>query len=209
MGIMVFAVAIFNDQKLAWAAVTDLIPTAAPEGVTTSFSSVKEIISTLFRVIISAAGAIFMIILIIGGIMYLTGAGNEEATGKAKKMMIDAIIGLAITLSAWAIGVWVLNQFVGNTPAAVPPTTTPTSTPAPAPGSGGGGSTTGSTRLEITGYPITFSVPKTDPNNNTYNITVNSRSNDCQQKGGKDIYIEQISQTQYPNYDQYRFHCYK
>jgi len=61
--------------------------------------------------VIVAAGAIFVILLLVGGIQYLTGSGNEEATGKAKKMMIDAVIGLIIVLAAWAIGQWVLGRF--------------------------------------------------------------------------------------------------
>ncbi|TSC93249.1 MAG: Uncharacterized protein CEN89_153 [Candidatus Berkelbacteria bacterium Licking1014_7] len=111
----------------ALAAVTDLVcpggwggiifgrgacnPPAGAE-IPTQFYSIESIISLIFSTIITAAGAIFMIMLIVGGIQYLTGAGNEETTGKAKKLMIDAVIGLLITLSAWAIGAWVLNQFV-------------------------------------------------------------------------------------------------
>ncbi|TSC93247.1 MAG: Uncharacterized protein CEN89_151 [Candidatus Berkelbacteria bacterium Licking1014_7] len=74
----------------------------------------QVLIKKIFNIAISVSGVIFMIILLVGGIQYLTGAGNEEATGKAKKMMIDAAIGLLIVLSVWAIGTWVINALAGN-----------------------------------------------------------------------------------------------
>lgn len=76
----------------------------------TNFADVPSTIGTIFRVIIAASAAIFLIILIIGGITYLSSSGNEEGTGKAKKMMLDAVIGLAIVLAVWGIGTWVLKQ---------------------------------------------------------------------------------------------------
>ena len=81
-------------------------PSAVPEG----FASVKNVVTLIFNTIITISGVIFLIMLLIGGIQYLTGAGNEETTGKAKKMMIDAIVGLIIVLASWAIGTWILNR---------------------------------------------------------------------------------------------------
>jgi len=80
-----------------------------PSGV--KWDNVPEIVSVIFNTVIMAAGAIFVILLLVGGIQYLTGSGNEEATGKAKKLMIDAVVGLIIVLAAWAIGQWVLGRF--------------------------------------------------------------------------------------------------
>jgi len=49
--------------------------------------------------------------LLVGGIMYLSGAGNEDQTGKAKKIMIDAVIGLFIVMSVYAISSFVIAYF--------------------------------------------------------------------------------------------------
>ncbi|TSC92798.1 MAG: Uncharacterized protein CEN91_368 [Candidatus Berkelbacteria bacterium Licking1014_85] len=73
------------------------------------FKDMQSVVATVFNVIISLAGAVFMLMLLIGGFMYLTGAGNEEQTSKAKKMMLDSAIGLALTLSAFALGKTVLG----------------------------------------------------------------------------------------------------
>ncbi len=79
------------------------------------FSSVQNIIGTVFSLVISIGGGIFVLLLLVGGVIYLTGAGNDEQTGKAKKMMIDAIIGLFIILASWGIGTWVLSVFQTKT----------------------------------------------------------------------------------------------
>lgn len=78
--------------------------------VGTNFSSPASIIALVFNVIIAASVAIFIVLLLIGGVQYLVGAGNEETLGKAKKLLINAIIGLFIVLAAWAMGTWILTR---------------------------------------------------------------------------------------------------
>ncbi len=60
-----------------------------------------------------AAGVAFVILFIVGGLQYLTSAGNEEASTKAKKLLLDAVIGIVIVVSAWAIANWVLSGLGG------------------------------------------------------------------------------------------------
>lgn len=74
------------------------------------FRSVPEVINTIFKVVVSAAGAIFIVLFLVGGIQYLTAAGNEEATTKARRLLVDSIFGLLIVLAAWAIGTWILGS---------------------------------------------------------------------------------------------------
>ncbi|TSC93246.1 MAG: Uncharacterized protein CEN89_150 [Candidatus Berkelbacteria bacterium Licking1014_7] len=68
----------------------------------------------VFQTVSSLSGAIFMVMLLLGGFKYLTGAGNEEQTAGAKKQMINATIGLALTLSAFAIGAAIINLIFGQ-----------------------------------------------------------------------------------------------
>jgi len=87
----------------------DIIP-AQPENVTGGFSNLSTVIGTVFNIVIAAAGAIFVILLLVGGIQYLTAAGNEESVGNARKLLINSIVGLIIVLSAWALGNWILQR---------------------------------------------------------------------------------------------------
>ena len=67
------------------------------------------LITTIFNLVISVSGAIFLVMVLIGGVQYLVGAGNEETTSKAKRLMLDAVIGLLLVLAAWPIGTFVIN----------------------------------------------------------------------------------------------------
>ena len=82
-----------------------------PGGVNNAGSNLADIIEFVFNFIIAIAAGIFVIMILVGGVTYLTGAGNDEQTGKGKKMLIDAIIGLFIVLAAWGVGTYILNAF--------------------------------------------------------------------------------------------------
>ncbi|MCL5795697.1 MAG: pilin [Patescibacteria group bacterium] len=64
----------------------------------------------IYNWIVGLAGLIFVVMFLIGGIQYLTSAGNEEASTKAKKLLIDAVIGIVVVAIAYVAGSWVLTQ---------------------------------------------------------------------------------------------------
>jgi small neutral amino acid transporter SnatA (MarC family) len=73
------------------------------------FQSIQTAANTLFTVAGGVAGAVFIVMLLVGGVQYLTAMGNEEATTKAKKLLINAVIGIVIVAIAYAAGRWVLS----------------------------------------------------------------------------------------------------
>lgn len=103
----------------------------SPSNLASKFSTLEGAIRTIFGFVILLAAVVFVILFLVGGVQYLTAAGNEEATGKAKRLLVDAIVGLVIVLAAWAVGNFVLSQLIG--PVTLEGTTTP--------GAGGGGGT--------------------------------------------------------------------
>lgn len=66
-------------------------------------SSVINILAWLLG--IAALAAVVMIIL--GGLQWLTSAGNEEKVAGAKKTISSAVIGLILIILAWAIVIFV------------------------------------------------------------------------------------------------------
>jgi hypothetical protein len=52
---------------------------------------------------LSIAGILAAIVLMAGGLIWLTSAGNETKVGQAKSMIISSITGLVILFSAWII----------------------------------------------------------------------------------------------------------
>lgn len=55
------------------------------------------------NVLLAFAGALSVIFIIIGGIMYATSAGNDSQVQKAKSTITNAVVGLVISLLAFAI----------------------------------------------------------------------------------------------------------
>ena len=68
--------------------------------------------------IISAAlsllGGVFIILIVIGGYNWMTAEGKEEKVERAQNYIRRAIIGLIITLGAWAIWTFMLTRFISS-----------------------------------------------------------------------------------------------
>jgi len=62
--------------------------------------SITDAFQNLYTYIISIAGVIALAALIIGGILYLTSAGDPEKLSKAKKQILAAFFGIIILLSS-------------------------------------------------------------------------------------------------------------
>jgi small neutral amino acid transporter SnatA (MarC family) len=77
--------------------------------ITFGFSDVNTAAYSLFNIAGGVAGAVFIVMLLVGGVQYLTAMGNEEATTKAKKLLINAVIGILIVALAYAAGWYVLR----------------------------------------------------------------------------------------------------
>ena len=75
----------------------------------------RPTVAGIFNFVFGAAGAIFVIMIIVGGLQYLTSAGNEETATKAKKIMTYAVAGIVITVGAWAISELLLSVIGGQT----------------------------------------------------------------------------------------------
>ena len=67
-------------------------------------------IGKIVGVVLSFLGIIFFVLIIYGGFMWMTARGNEEQVTKAKKVVINAAIGLAVILAAYAITAFINTQ---------------------------------------------------------------------------------------------------
>ena len=66
--------------------------------------------------ILSLLAVVAIIMVIYGGFMWLTSAGNEERITKAKKILSSARIGLAVIILSWALvryAISILNNTTG------------------------------------------------------------------------------------------------
>ncbi|MBL4694559.1 PKD domain-containing protein [Candidatus Gracilibacteria bacterium] len=68
----------------------------------TQSSDAREFILTIVNFALSFLGLLAVIIIIYGGVLYVTSGGEEEQTGKGKKAIQYAVIGLLIVLGSFA-----------------------------------------------------------------------------------------------------------
>ena len=65
--------------------------------------SVPGIISGAISLILIVVAVVFFFILVLGGLKWVTSGGDEKKVGAARAQITNALIGLAIVFSAWAI----------------------------------------------------------------------------------------------------------
>lgn len=78
------------------------------------FTTIEDVIKRVFDVTIAIGAIIFLINFLTGGITYLSGAGNEETVTKSKKTMTNSIVGLLLTLAAWALANWIYGAITSG-----------------------------------------------------------------------------------------------
>ncbi|MFZ3009986.1 MAG: TrbC/VirB2 family protein [Candidatus Microsaccharimonas sp.] len=70
-----------------------------------------DVVKTVVNVLLYVIGVISVLMIIIGGIMYATSAGEAGRIKTAKDTILYAIVGLAVAFFAFAIVNWVLTLF--------------------------------------------------------------------------------------------------
>lgn len=70
-------------------------------------ADLKTTVLNIIRLLLGLMTLIAVSLIIYGGFVWLTAAGNEENVEKAKRIISAAVIGLIIILLAWAIVIFV------------------------------------------------------------------------------------------------------
>lgn len=77
-------------------------------------TSLARSLGIIINVALSLLGIIFIILIIYGGFQWMTAGGNEEMVKKAKSRIVNSIIGLVITLSAYAVWSLIDRLFISR-----------------------------------------------------------------------------------------------
>jgi len=86
-----------------------IIGVIAQYASTTSPLGPKLIILNIVTYLLGLVSIIFLVMIIYSGYQWISAGGNEEMIEKAKKRLTNAIIGLGVTLAAYAITTWIFN----------------------------------------------------------------------------------------------------
>jgi len=76
---------------------------------------IRLIIARIIRAVLGLLGIIAICLMLWAGYTIMTAGGNEEKIQEGKKILINAVIGLAIILSAFAIAQFVINMLAQAT----------------------------------------------------------------------------------------------
>lgn len=71
-----------------------------------------EVIGLAINGVLAFLGVIFLILMIYGGYLWMTAAGNETQVEKAKGIIKDAAIGLIVVLAAYGISYLVFSNLI-------------------------------------------------------------------------------------------------
>ena len=90
---------------------TSLVNTADPNYAQGTYGVNDFIILAIraSRMLLGIVGSLTLVMFIYGGVMFLISAGSAEAVGKAKKIIVAAVIGLVIVFSSYLIIQFVLK----------------------------------------------------------------------------------------------------
>jgi len=66
-------------------------------------STISNKIGQIIAVVLAFLGVVFLVLVVFSGIQWMTAGGNEENVTKARTRLINATVGLAIVIAAYAI----------------------------------------------------------------------------------------------------------
>jgi len=70
-----------------------------------------DVAGTTINAALSLVGLIFMGLLVYAGILWMTARGQEDQIQKAQKIIVASVIGLVVSVSAYAVTVFVTSRF--------------------------------------------------------------------------------------------------
>lgn len=93
------------------------VPTASSLGL--GSATLSGLITGILGVVFSFLGIIAVLIILWGGFIWMTAAGEPDKVDKAKKLIYAGIIGLVVIFAAYAIASFVLAQMRDLTGASI------------------------------------------------------------------------------------------
>ncbi len=110
--------AIFTFPTVVGAQLTDAVnsvqQTTAAAGVAGG-GDLVQIIGRIINIFLGFLGVIFLVLMLYAGYTWMTAGGAPEKVESAKKTIRNAVIGLLIIASAWAITAFILNALTDAT----------------------------------------------------------------------------------------------
>ncbi|MFA6528821.1 MAG: pilin [Candidatus Gracilibacteria bacterium] len=111
-GILTVLVVLWNFVGIPGAHAALIDSTDSPENITAATggaTSFRTLARTIVNWFLGFLGFICVLMIIYGGILYVTSGGEEEKTGKAKKILLYTTVGIVIILLSFAAVTTILS----------------------------------------------------------------------------------------------------
>lgn len=95
--------------------IRDGVNAAQGNGVPTDLFGDGGMLTTITNILLFIVGALSVIMIIIGGLRYVTSGGNSTSVTAAKNTILYAIVGLVVSFLAYAAINYVLGSLTGGT----------------------------------------------------------------------------------------------
>ena len=113
--ILLLALPIFVHAEVPLnASTTGLNASGAAAGFGLTARPITTVIGQVIQVILEVAGAIVALYMFYGGVLWMTAGGDSTKVDKAKSIIVNSVIGIAIMLTAFSITTFVVNS-LGST----------------------------------------------------------------------------------------------
>jgi len=104
---------LYTGRALATTSVEEGAKIAKADGMPSELLGENGVISRLSTIVLLGVGAISVVMLIYGGFRYILSGGDAKKVTDAKNTILYAIIGLIISLLAYAIVNFILTSVIG------------------------------------------------------------------------------------------------
>lgn len=88
---------------------------AGGAGLTNTDRPLAVIIGNIVKGLLGFLGIVFMILILYGGFVWMTAAGNEDRVRTAKKILANSTIGLFIVIISYALSLWIFDVIISAT----------------------------------------------------------------------------------------------
>ncbi|MBR0430843.1 hypothetical protein IJJ05_00945 [Candidatus Saccharibacteria bacterium] len=90
------------------------LPTVEPVGTDTSGDTLVTSITGILNAVIGVLGLVCVVVMIIGGVNYMTSSGDAAKVKKAKDTILYGLIGLVVCVLAFALVNFVIVNVIGG-----------------------------------------------------------------------------------------------
>ena len=84
----------------------------APWAKSSDTNSMAGIVGIVIKAFLGLLGVIFLVLVIYAGYSWMTAQGDEDKVTKAIVTLQRAVIGLIVTVGAYAISLWVVDKLI-------------------------------------------------------------------------------------------------